>query len=92
MNDWKKIEIKKDSVDVRGYYYTSIRSLHYNEKEKIVRISYQSDRCQDQEFLNYLHEEIPELKNYKLKNVYDDNHEWLCDWNVGDPTGGVLLC
>ena len=89
----KEIKFKKDTVEVdySGGYYTSVRSVHYDKENKIVRISYQSDRCTDEEFLNYLYQELPELKKLSLVNVYYDEAEWLCDWNVGEPKGGAFM-
>ena len=87
----KEIKFKKDSVKVSGMYYTSVRSVHYDEKEKTVRISHQSDRCTDEEFLEYLYQELPQLKDMNVDRVYDDQVEWLCDWNVGNPKGGAFM-
>ena len=89
--DWKNIAFEKDSVKVSGHYYTSVRSVHYNENEKAVRITHQSDRCSDEEFLEYLYQELPELKALTVERVYDDQLEWLCDWNVGKPKGGPFM-
>ena len=72
-------------------YYTEIRSMHYDKDKKILRITWMSDRCLDEEFLNYAYEYLPELKEKKVKQVYDDNREWLCDWNVGNPKGGAFM-
>lgn len=84
----KEINIEKDSVKVSGHYYTSVDSVHYNEEEKYVRIQWRSDRCTDQEFLDYLYEYLPELRNMSLSKVYDEEVMWLCNWNIGKPKGG----
>lgn len=88
MEDWQEIVFDNDEVKVQGDYYTSVRSVYYSQKESIVRISWMSDRCKDSEFLEYLYQKLPQLKGKKLVRVYDDNFEWLCDWNCGSPSGG----
>lgn len=84
----KEIKFKSDSVEVSGLYYTSVDSVHYDKEKQCVRIQWRSDRCTDQEFLDYLYQELPELKNMKLSKVYDEEIYWLCNWNVGNPKNG----
>ena len=62
----EKIKLNNRSVKVSGMYYTEIRSMHYDKDKKILRITHMSDRCSDEEFLNYAYEYLPELKEKKL--------------------------
>lgn len=89
----KEIKVIEKSVSVNGHYYTSIRSFHVEEKDDFtkVRLSYQSDRCSNEEFLSYIYQYIPELKEKECFLIDDDNVEWLCDWNVGKPKGGPFM-